>query len=60
MPHYLSFKAATDPLRPVVDASIRPLLKEHRIPGMAVAVQRRSPAKAGQRIWCIVISSHTG
>jgi len=27
-----------DPLRPLVDASIRPVLKEHRIPGMAVAV----------------------
>ena len=25
-----------DPLRPVVDASIRPLLKEHRIPGIEV------------------------
>lgn len=37
-------KAATDPLRPVVDASIRPLLKEHRIPGMAVAVLKDGKA----------------
>ena len=27
-----------DPLRPLVDASIRPVLKEHRVPGMAGAV----------------------
>ncbi|MFQ2542754.1 CMY-1/MOX family class C beta-lactamase [Aeromonas caviae] len=33
-----------DPLRPVVDASIRPLLKEHRIPGMAVAVLKDGKA----------------
>ncbi|MBL0551789.1 CMY-1/MOX family class C beta-lactamase [Aeromonas caviae] len=37
-------KAATDPLRPVVDASIQPLLKEHRIPGMAVAVLKDGKA----------------
>lgn len=37
-------KAATDPLRPVVDASIRPLLKEHRIPGIAVAVLKDGKA----------------
>ncbi|HDT0110650.1 TPA: CMY-1/MOX family class C beta-lactamase [Klebsiella pneumoniae subsp. pneumoniae] len=33
-----------DPLRPVVDASIQPLLKEHRIPGMAVAVLKDGKA----------------
>ena len=33
-----------DPLRPLVDASIRPVLKEHRIPGMAVAVLKDGKA----------------
>ena len=33
-----------DPLRPLVDASIRPVLKEYRIPGMAVAVLKDGKA----------------
>ena len=46
-------KAATDPLRPVVDASIRPLLKEHRIPGMAVAVLKDGKPTISTTVWLI-------
>ena len=40
----LSLAAPVDPLKAVVDDAIRPVLKQHRIPGMAVAVLKGGQA----------------
>lgn len=40
----LSLAAPVDPLNAVVDDAIRPMLKQHRIPGMAVAVLKGGQA----------------
>ncbi len=40
----LALAAPVDPLKAVVDDAIRPMLKQHRIPGMAVAVLKGGQA----------------